>query len=324
MRLLPPLVLLVLSPFVGEFLLGNIEPAPSSWLASLLPLILLYGGGALVIREVTRRLGRGYPTMALFAVGYALLEEGIVLGTLFNREFLGLGLLEYGWLPALGTSPVWSGYVLTIHTVWSILVPIVLTEQLFHTRAHRPWLRTPGIILVVVGYLLGAAVIGLGNYLTYQFLPSAAQIVAVLVLVGLCIVGGLLLRPSPGLAGRVLSPWSTAVLTAVCSGLFVFTQDPTGVGWSVPAWLTLAAMILIVTAGSVGVGLAARRAAWTTRHTFAAAAGALVTYCWSGFLVQFSIHGFTTTGLVAQLVFVAVAVGLLIGAWRKLPSATPA
>ena len=40
----------------------------------MLPLILLYGGGALVIREVTRRLGRGYPTMALFAVGYALLE----------------------------------------------------------------------------------------------------------------------------------------------------------------------------------------------------------------------------------------------------------
>src|SRR5690625_5143146 len=35
MRLLPPLVLLVLSPFVGEFLLGNIEPVPSSWLASL-------------------------------------------------------------------------------------------------------------------------------------------------------------------------------------------------------------------------------------------------------------------------------------------------
>src|SRR5699024_11345040 len=80
MRLLPPFVLLVLSPFVGEFLLGNIEPVPSSWLASLLPLVLLYGGGALVIREMTRRLGRGYPTMALFAVGYALLEEGIILG----------------------------------------------------------------------------------------------------------------------------------------------------------------------------------------------------------------------------------------------------
>lgn len=314
----------MLSPFVGEFLLGNIEPVPSSWLASLLPLILLYGGGALVIREVTRRLGRGYPTMALFAVGYALLEEGIVLGTLFNREYLGLGLLEYGWLPALGTSPVWSGYVLTIHTVWSMLVPIVLTEQLFRTRAHRPWLRAPGTVLVIVGYLLGAAVVGFGNYLTYQFLPSTAQIVAVFVLVGGCIASGLLLRPSSGLPGGVLSPRSTAVLTAVCSGLFVFTQDPTGIGWSVPAWVTLGAMILVVTAGAASIGLAARRAAWSAQHTFAAAAGALITYCWSGFLVQFSIHGFTTTGLIAQLVFVALAVALLIAARRQLLSTTPA
>src|SRR5690625_231159 len=78
MRLLPPLVLLVLSPCVGESLLCNVEPVSSSWLASLLPLVLLYGGGALVIREMTRRLCRGYPIMALFAVGYALLEEGII------------------------------------------------------------------------------------------------------------------------------------------------------------------------------------------------------------------------------------------------------
>lgn len=319
MRLLPPFVLLVLSPFVGEFLLGNIEPVPSSWLASLLPLVLLYGGGALVIREVTRRLGRGYPTMALFAVGYALLEEGIVLGTLFNRGYLDLGLLEYGWLPALGTSPVWSGYVLTIHTVWSILVPIVLTEHLFRARAHRPWLPVPGTITVLVAYLLGAAVVGVGNYFTYQFLPSGGQIVAVLVLVGGCIAIGLVLHPAVrrGLPGEIPSPRSTAVLAAVASSLFVFTQDPVGLGWSVPPAITLAAMVLTAGAGAAGVALASRRAAWTARHTLAAATGALVTYVWSGFFVQFSIHGYTTPGLVAQLVFVGIAVALLLGAWRQ-------
>lgn len=131
MRLLPPLVLVVLAPFVGEYLLGDIPPDPASWAIPFLPLVLLYGGGSLLIREVARRLGRGYPTVLILAVAYGLLEEGIVLGTLFNRAYLGLGLLEYGWWPSAGTSPVWTAYVVGIHSVWSILVPSVLTEHLF-------------------------------------------------------------------------------------------------------------------------------------------------------------------------------------------------
>ncbi len=53
MRLVPPLVLLVLAPFVGEYLLGTIAPESASWAASFLPLGLLYGGGAV---EARRRL----------------------------------------------------------------------------------------------------------------------------------------------------------------------------------------------------------------------------------------------------------------------------
>lgn len=114
----------------------------------------------------------------------------------------------------LGTSPVWSGYVLTIHTVWSILVPIVLTEQLFRTRV-----RTPVLIRPVAG---------------------------------------------EGHAGGVPSPAATAALTAICSGLFM------------------------------------------------------------GFTVQFYVHGFAVAGLVAQLAFVAIAVALLLGAWRRQGGARPA
>ncbi len=45
--------LLVLAPFVGEYLLGTIAPESASWAASFVPLVLLYGGGAV---EVRRRL----------------------------------------------------------------------------------------------------------------------------------------------------------------------------------------------------------------------------------------------------------------------------
>ena len=52
--------LVLLAPTVGEFLLGNI---PISQYASVLVLAPLYGGGALLVRETARRLGRGWPTI---------------------------------------------------------------------------------------------------------------------------------------------------------------------------------------------------------------------------------------------------------------------
>jgi hypothetical protein len=51
---------LFLIPLAAEFLLGNI---PIAMLAALVTLAPLYGGGALLIRDLTRRAGRGVPTM---------------------------------------------------------------------------------------------------------------------------------------------------------------------------------------------------------------------------------------------------------------------
>src|SRR5690625_6437332 len=75
MRFAAVLTLVLLAPFTGELLLGNLPADPAGWAVMLIPLILLYGGGALLIREVARRLGRGYPTMLLLAIAYGLIEE---------------------------------------------------------------------------------------------------------------------------------------------------------------------------------------------------------------------------------------------------------
>jgi hypothetical protein len=74
--------LFLLAPLVAEYLLGNL---PITAAGSLVVLAPLYGGGALLIREVARRLGRGWPTLLVWGVAYALLEEGIVTMSLFNR-----------------------------------------------------------------------------------------------------------------------------------------------------------------------------------------------------------------------------------------------
>ena len=66
-RVAPAFVLFFLSPFVAEFLLGNIS---ISAIAALIFLAPLYGGGALAVREIARRCGRGWATIVLLALAY--------------------------------------------------------------------------------------------------------------------------------------------------------------------------------------------------------------------------------------------------------------
>ena len=85
-RVAPALVLYVLSPFVAEFLLGDF-PVTVLWLILLLG--PMYGGGALLIRELTRRTGRGWPTMVLLGIAFGVVEEGLVTQSLFNPDYVG-------------------------------------------------------------------------------------------------------------------------------------------------------------------------------------------------------------------------------------------
>src|SRR4051794_2527119 len=120
-RIAPALVLFFLSPLIAEFLLGDLTLQQLPALVALAP---FYGGGAILIRETLRRSGRGWPAFLLLALAYGLIEEGIADQSLFNPDFLHLRLLDYGWVPPLGTSLPWSLYVLGIHIGWSLAVPI--------------------------------------------------------------------------------------------------------------------------------------------------------------------------------------------------------
>ena len=131
-RVAPAIVLFFLAPWVAEFLLGDF---PITWLPLILVLAGMYGGGALLIREVARRTGRGWPTIVLLALAYGVLEEGVTTMSLFNPGYVGAHLLDQGYLPALGIAVPWTIFVLGLHTVWSISVPIALVEQGTRRRA---------------------------------------------------------------------------------------------------------------------------------------------------------------------------------------------
>src|SRR5690349_72697 len=96
---------------------------------ALLPLMMaMYGAGAILIREIVRARGGGWASIVLLATAYGLFEEGFVTQSLFNPEYLHLRLLDFGYLPMLGTALPWAIFVVTIHVAWSITVPIALAE----------------------------------------------------------------------------------------------------------------------------------------------------------------------------------------------------
>ena len=132
----PAVGLFFLAPLVAEFLLGNL---PITLLPALVVLAPMYGGGALLVRELTRRRGRGWPSIVLLAAAYAVFEEAYTTQTLFNPNYLkmNLHLLDPAYIPFLGIGGWWTVYVLTLHTVWSISTSIALAEALVPDRAVR-------------------------------------------------------------------------------------------------------------------------------------------------------------------------------------------
>ena len=149
-RVAPALVLLVLSPIVAEFLLGDFSVRQIGLLFAFIP---QYGGGALLVRESARRAGKGWPSIILLALAYALIEEGFTTQSLFNPNYAGERLLDYGFIPAFGTSLNWAVFVLTIHVVWSIGSCIVIAEALAAVRWSTPWLGRLGYTLTALLFL---------------------------------------------------------------------------------------------------------------------------------------------------------------------------
>ena len=124
--------LFFLAPIVAEFLLGDF---PATWLPLLIILAPMYGGGALLIRELARRAGRGWPTILLLGVAYAIIEEAFTTQSLFNPHYLGLHLLTHAFIPALGISAWWTLFMLNVHPFWSVGVSIALAEGLYPNPA---------------------------------------------------------------------------------------------------------------------------------------------------------------------------------------------
>jgi hypothetical protein len=315
-RIVLALGLVLLAPTVGEFLLGNI---PISQYASVLILAPLYGGGALLVRESVRRLGRGWPTIVLFAAAYALIEEGPVDQMVFNPGYLGLSSFAgYAEIPGLGISGTLVLWSLALHTVWSICVPIALVEA-FDPTPTEPWLGRLGFVSTVLVFVAGCVFLGWAQADDLDFMGSAPQFVVSAVAIATLVAAGLLVRQpllAPA-AGDAPSPvWVGLAAFAVTSGYWLSTDLPLDGAAAVVAQVAAFAV-----AGGIAVLLVlrwSRRVGWGGRHRVALAAGAIATYAlWFGPSQAGEAGTGTVETVIGALVFGIAALVLVVLAYGR-------
>lgn len=139
-RIPPPLTLFFLSPLVGELLSGSAPPSEFFTVFGFTIMSLLYGGGAVVAREIKVRWKKGVGSLLLIGAAYGILEEGLMVASFQNPNWMDLGTLGvFGrWL---GVNWVWSFELIIYHAIVSITVPILLVELIYPEEKANPWLR---------------------------------------------------------------------------------------------------------------------------------------------------------------------------------------
>ncbi len=307
--------LFFLAPLVGEFLLGN---TPITSLPAVLLLAPMYGGGALLIRETARRTGRGWPTMVLLAAAYGLIEEGPIDQLLWNPHYGGIDMgLVYAetYVPLIGTSIELVQDVLTMHTIWSICVPIAIIEAFSRDRT-RPWLGNAGLAVTGVVFAAGSVFLAVIQHTASNFMASPAQFakaaVAILVLIVLAFTLGH--RPAHGLDATAPSSWVVGAV-AFGGGSLYFGHDPL-LPDEVSAWVPTGGWFVLV---GILVVLCSRWSlsrGWGAAHRLALTGGALLTYVWVGFMHTRELGIPYAVGVLGSVVFGVGALILLVAAAR--------
>ena len=303
------ITLVFVAPFVAEYLLGDLS-------LKLLPAIIvmapMYGGGALLIREIARHRGRGWPTILCLGAAYALLEEGLVTQSLFNPDYLKLHMhfLQPAHVAWLGTGAWWTMLMLNVHTFWSIGVSIALVEGLFPERAREPWLGKVGHTVVDLLFLFGLVANTLIGYKQNQFWASRMQLgVAALACVLLIVVAFAVPAGMRKREGAVPSPWVTGAAVLVLGSLLELVPMRWG-------WGAVAALFAVDAAYLLMVFAISNRTGWTLLHTFSLGAGGAVAYGLHAFR-QTPFGGGPVLARVGNVIFLAIALVLIaVGARR--------
>jgi hypothetical protein len=207
----------------------------------------------------------------------------------------------------------WTVFVLSIHTLWSITVPIVLVESVSR-RPREPWLGTKGFIVFCVMFAFGSFATTAFQLQSDSFVASPGQFigvgVALVVLIALAArVGG---REPVREHGSALPVWLVGLAGLAGTSLYMVVDD-----LDLNGWLQAFLLLVLIAVAVVVVLRWSRRDGWTRLHTLALAGGALLTYAWHSFPEKSLGGGSKAVDLAGNALFAVLAVLLLVFAWRR-------
>jgi hypothetical protein len=185
----PALFLFLFAPLPVEYVSGS-----SPYLNPFVYLgnFLLYGAGTILIREWRVRWRKGWLAVFILAVAYVIAEEGLMLNTLFDPTKNTSGR---HW----GVNWVWTAGMVVVHSLMSILAPILVAEAIYHEKADEPWVK-PRTFYVLLA-LFWANVFGLGRLIAPANRPSLAYYLVEMGIIAACVwLAKLVPAPCPATA----------------------------------------------------------------------------------------------------------------------------
>lgn len=315
----PALTLFIASPMIAEYLLGNI--AIDLWW--LLPVLApLYGGAALLVREIAVRWHAGWRGIFLLGTAFGLWQEGLLTHSLFDPDYLGLRLLDYGYLPALGVGMWWTVFVIGLHAIWSMAAAIGLAHALWPTRAALPWLSGKGAAMVVTLLLFGTAA-AMSMEERHTAGASGAQRVATGVAIAALVASAWKVgRDVPPALNSKAPPRASRVAVASFGLLSSFMLST----WTMSVVPAIACVGMMLTALGLLAVLVRRWSAsaeWNARHELGLVTGALGTYMWWSLTLPATVtRSSPSIDTAGNLVLSGLAATLLLVAHRRTSKAT--
>jgi hypothetical protein len=317
--------LLILAPVISEVLSGSTR---LSILFVLIPEIMVWGGGALLCRELVRRWQAGATSLLCLGLALSVAEEFIIQQTsIAPLPFPGVNA-DYGRY--LGVNWLYLLFMLGFESVWVVLIPVQVAELIFPDHREQPWLRNRGLIATCVAFLIGSRIAWYGW--TQQARPrlhaAPYHPPAALILIGLAAIAAFIsiawLLRGYGHSGLIDSrqpanPWLIGFKAFIFGAAWfeliglIFIPHP-----GVPVWIPLLSgpIWALLAFAIVRYWSAAQR--WRDIHRFALSLGAVLG-CMA--ISDVSAAGWTRVDLIGKFVFQFLAVvGFLLLArkvWQR-------
>ena len=179
----PGLFLLLIAPVTGAVLSGLTPPSHLFNLLTLFSLCVVYGGGAIICRELMLYWGKGWPTLLMLGAAFGVVDEGLLNKSFFDPHWLYLGsLASYGRWD--GVNWVWAVQQTVFHAVFSVALPVLLVGLIFPKRRQQRWVGPRGLLILLVLFAL-ALVLGFFFGSAYHpplLLYGAALLVAIILI----------------------------------------------------------------------------------------------------------------------------------------------